>query len=119
MASRATRLALCALTLAACAALAGCTRYDLGRLAGDNSAGRNNNTAGSTLARQFIIDELKPIADGLNSAATGDAAYTQTLPGGTNVVAVIPGSQLPGKYVIVGAHYDHLGSSCTYKSSGD
>jgi acetylornithine deacetylase/succinyl-diaminopimelate desuccinylase-like protein len=119
MASRTTRLALFALTLAAGAALTGCTQYDLARLAGDDTAGRNNNTAGSTLARQFIIDQLKPISNGLNSGATGDAAYTQTLPGGTNVVAVIPGSALPNKYVIVGAHYDHLGSSCTYKSSGD
>jgi hypothetical protein len=107
------------LAVAVLLVLSGCTRADLARLAGDDTAGRNNNTAGSTLARQFIIDQLKPIASGLNSAATGDAAYTQTLPGGTNVVAVIPGSQLPNKYVIVGAHYDHLGSSCTYKSSGD
>jgi hypothetical protein len=119
MAPRARRLVLCLLALTACAVISGCTRYDLARLAGDDTAGRNNNTAGSTLARQFIIDQLKPIANGLNTAATGDAAYTQTLPGGTNVVAVIPGSQLPAKYVIVGAHYDHLGSSCTYKSSGD
>jgi hypothetical protein len=119
MAPPARRLVLCLLALTACAVVSGCTRYDLARLAGDDTAGRNNNTAGSTLARQFIIDQLKPIANGLNTAATGDAAYTQTLPGGTNVVAVIPGSELPGKYVIVGAHYDHLGSSCTYKSSGD
>jgi peptidase M28-like protein len=105
--------------LVACALLAGCTQYDLARLAGDDTAGRNNNTAGSTLARQFLIEQLKPISTGLNTAATGDAAYTQTLTGGTNVVSVIRGSQLPNKYVVVGAHYDHLGSNCTYKSSGD
>lgn len=114
-----SRLILCVLAVAACAVLSSCTRYDLAKLAGDDTAGRNNNTPGSTLARQFIIDQLKPIANGLNSAASGDAAYTQTLPGGTNVVAVIPGSALPNKYVVVGAHYDHLGSSCQYKSSGD
>jgi hypothetical protein len=105
--------------LVACALLAGCTQYDLARLAGDDTAGRNNNTAGSTLARQFLIEQLKPISTGLNTSASGDAAYTQTLPGGTNVVSVIRGSQLPNKYVVVGAHYDHLGSSCTSKSSGD
>jgi Peptidase family M28 len=102
-----------------CAALTGCTQYDLVRLAGDDTAGRNNNTAGSTLARQFIIDELKPISNGLNTGASGDAAYTQTFTGGTNVVAVIPGTDLAGKYVVVGAHYDHLGSSCTSKEAGD
>jgi Peptidase family M28 len=108
-----------ALAVVACALLSGCVQYDVGRLAGDDTAGRNNNTAGSTLARQFLIEQLKPISTGLNTGATGDAAYTQTLPGGTNVVSVIRGSQLPNKYVVVGAHYDHLGSSCTYKSSGD
>ena len=76
--------------VAICAILGGCTQYDLGRLAGDDTDGRNNNTPGSTLARQFLIDQLKPISTGLNTAATGDAAYTQSLPGGTNVVAVIP-----------------------------
>jgi Peptidase family M28 len=107
------------IALIACVVLSSCTQYDLGRLAGDETAGRNNNTAGSTLARQFLIEQLKPIAQGLNSGASGDDAYLQAMPNGTNVVAVIPGSALPGKYVVVGAHYDHLGSSCQYKSSGD
>jgi len=113
------RLSPFVLALAACAVFSGCTQYDLARLAGDDTAGRNNNTAGSTIARQFLIDQLKPISTGLNTAATGDAAYTQTLPGGTNVVSVIRGTDLPSKYVVVGAHYDHLGSSCQYKSTDD
>ena len=114
---RKTCIALLALT--ACLVLSSCTRYDLGRLAGDDTAGRNNNTAGSTLARQFLIEQLKPIAQGLNGAASGDAAYLQAMPNGTNVAAVIRGSALPNEYVVVGAHYDHLGSGCEYKSSGD
>ena len=105
--------------VALCAALSGCAQYDIGRLAGDDTNGRDNGTPGSALARQFLIDQLKPISTGLNTGATGDAAYTQTLPGGTNVVAVIPGSELPNKYVVVGAHYDHLGNSCQSKSAGD
>jgi hypothetical protein len=105
--------------VAICAILGGCTQYDLGRLAGDDTNGRNNNTPGSTLARQFLIDQLKPISTGLNTAATGDAAYTQSLPGGTNVVAVIRGTDLANQYVVVGAHYDHLGNSCQFKSAGD
>jgi Zn-dependent M28 family amino/carboxypeptidase len=113
------RLALCIGAGLACAALAGCAQYDVGNLAGDSTAGRNNGTAGSALARQFIIDQLKPISTGLNTGASGDAAYTQSLPGGTNMVSVIRGSQLPDQYVVVGAHYDHLGSSCEYKSAND
>lgn len=118
MAPRGSRLGLLIVAVAVCV-LSGCTRYDLARLAGDDTAGRNNATPGSALARQFLIDQLKPISTGLNAAASGDAAYTQTLPGGTNVVSVIRGSALPNEYVVVGGHYDHLGSSCQYKSSGD
>jgi hypothetical protein len=119
MATRAPRSSPCIVAVAVCAVLCGCTQYDVSRLAGDGTAGRDNGTPGSALAQQFLIGELKRISTGLNAAATGDAAYTQTLPGGTNIVAVIPGSQLPNKYVMVGAHYDHLGSSCQYKSTGD
>jgi hypothetical protein len=117
--ARGSRLRLCIAGAVLCALVAGCSQYDVVRLAGDETAGRDNGTPGSALARQFLIDELKPISAGLNTAAGGDAAYTQPLPGGTNVVSVIRGTELPNEYVVVGAHYDHLGSSCDYKSSGD
>ncbi|MEA2303515.1 MAG: hypothetical protein QOH43_795 [Solirubrobacteraceae bacterium] len=98
------------------AGLTGCVPYDVVRLAGDETHGRNNGTAGSALARAYLVEQLKPIAQGLNTAASGDAAYMQALPGGTNVVAVIPGSDLADQYVVVGAHYDHLGDSCAAAS---
>lgn len=119
MATRGPRSSLCVVAVAVCAVLCGCTQYDVARLAGDQTAGRDNGTPGSALARQFLIGELKRVSTGLNTAATGDAAYTQTLPGGTNLVSVIPGTDLADQYVVVGAHYDHLGSSCQYKSTGD
>lgn len=96
-----------------------CAKLIVARLADDEMAGRDNDTRGSALARRFLIDQLRPISKGLNSSATGDAAYTQTLPAGTNILSVIPGSDLADQYVIVGAHYDHLGSSCEYKTPGD
>ena len=52
---------LCTLAVAVCVVLTGCAQYDIARLAGDDTAGRNNGTAGSTLARQFLIDQLKQI----------------------------------------------------------
>jgi hypothetical protein len=119
MAIRGNRWSLCIFLAVGCAFVSGCAQYDLVRLAGDETAGRDNGTPGSTLAREFLIDELRPISQGLNGAATGDAAYTQTLPGGTNVVAVIQGTDLADQYVVVGAHYDHLGSGCEYKTTGD
>src|SRR5919112_1801885 len=101
-------LRLSVLALVASVMLSSCTQYDIGRLAGDDTAGRNNGTPGSALARQFLIEQLKPISQGLNSAETGDAAYTQTLAGGTNVVSGIRGTDLAEEYVVVGAYYaDH------------
>jgi hypothetical protein len=102
------------LTLGALVALApGCAVIDVARLSQDGLRGRDNGTPGSALARAYLIDELKPIARGLNGSATGDAAYLQAISGGTNVVAVIPGTDLADQYVVVGAHYDHVGDACT------
>jgi hypothetical protein len=91
--------------------LSGCAILDVARLSDDSMQGRNNGTPGSAMARGYLIEQLKPIARGLNTAAGGDAAYTQATGGGTNVVAVIPGTDLADQYVVVGAHYDHLGGS--------
>ena len=99
--------------------LSGCTFVDMFNLAGDATNGRNNGTPGSALARQYLIDELKPIARGANPAGTGDAAYTQDFTDGTNVVAVIPGTDLADEYVLVGAHYDHLGNNCRTADPND
>ena len=101
----------CVIVCLAAISLPGCTILDVARLSDDQTQGRDNGTPGSALARSYLIEQLKPIATGLNTAATGDAAYTQSTGGGTNVVAVIPGTDLADQYVVVGAHYDHLGGS--------
>lgn len=82
-------------------------------IADDIYLGRNNDTPEFTAVQQVLIDELKLFADGLNTAETGDDAYRQsfsTTATGTNLVAVIPGAD-PNEYVMLGAHYDHLGFS--------
>ena len=82
-------------------------------IADDIYLGRNNNTAESTAIQAVLIDALSQLADGLNSAETGDDAYRQpfsTIATGTNLLGVIPGTD-PNEYVMVGAHYDHLGFS--------
>ena len=88
-------------------------RADVEALASDDMAGRDNGTAGSILAQAYLIDALKAMgAVGANSAASGDDAYRQPFTDGTNIVALLPGTDLSGEYVMVGAHYDHLGSAC-------
>lgn len=80
-------------------------------LAGDRLEGRDNNTQGSFDTQAYLIKKLRRLGPGLMPGA-GDDAYKQpfTLSGqtGTNLLAVIPGRDLPNEYVVVGAHYDHL-----------
>ncbi len=86
---------------------------DVAELADDVMLGRDNGTSGSLMAQAMIIRELKELgAAGFNSAMTGDNAYLQGFASGTNVLGIITGSELPNEYVFVGAHYDHLGTSC-------
>jgi hypothetical protein len=92
--------------------LPGLDPNDIIQLASDAFEGRDNNTAGSVAAQEFLIDELEPIASGLDSSQTGRDAFKQVFSIGTNILALIPGGELAVEYVMVGAHYDHLGSAC-------
>jgi hypothetical protein len=81
---------------------------DVVQLADDALDGRDNDTAGSRTAQQYIIDEIRDFARGLDETRSGDEAYMQAFTLGTNILAVIPGGDLADEYVIVGAHYDHF-----------
>jgi hypothetical protein len=107
--------------LAGLMVLAGCSPLvvDVRVLASDALGGRNNDTEGSVRARRYLIDRLDDFAVGVDASATGDAAFTQAFAGGTNVVALIPGDELPDEYVIIGAHYDHLGTGCDTADPAD
>jgi Peptidase family M28 len=113
---RATVLAAAsALALAACSPL----ESDVQILASDALGGRDNATEGSVLAQQHIIDRLDDFAVGLDPAQRGDGAFLQAFDGGTNILALIPGHDLADEYLIVGAHYDHLGTSCRTADPAD
>ncbi len=90
---------------------------DVVQLADDALDGRDNDTAGSQAAQQYIIDEIRDFARGLDETRTGEDAYKQTFPLGTNVLAVIPGGDMADEYVIVGGHYDHF-AGCTGVCNG-
>lgn len=84
------------------------------KLAGDKLAGRDNATPGSLAAQTYLIRRLRRLGAGLNGGGTGDAAYRQPFTyrgqSGANLLAVIPGTELPAEYVMIGAHYDHMDS---------
>lgn len=82
-------------------------------LASDELEGRGTPSAGLDKAADYIASEFKK--DGVKPG-NGDS-YFQVAPWGKegktakNVIGIIPGSdaQLSREYVIVSAHYDHLG----------
>jgi len=92
---------------------------DLHAIAGDATQGRDNDTPGSTLTQQYLIGQLKRFAVGLDGSKTGDDAFKQPIPLGTNILALIPGTDLADQFVVVGAHYDHLGSGCRSSDPND
>jgi Peptidase family M28 len=99
----------------------GCTTQMIDEtvIASDAMQGRDNLTPGSVSTQNYLIYRLKSMAVGLDGAKAGDDAFKQSWAGGTNILAKIPGTDLANEYVIVGAHYDHLGSSCRTASSAD
>ena len=80
-------------------------------LAADEMEGRNDGSDGPTLAQDFLADQLGQFTD----SSDGDSleGYGHTFAQGTNLIGVIPGGDRADEYVVLGAHYDHLGTgSC-------
>lgn len=71
-------------------------------LCSDECSGRAPGTPGGLAARRYVISAMRE---------AGLDPYEQTLEvsGGANVLATIPGEV--DRWVLVGAHYDHLGGS--------
>jgi hypothetical protein len=86
----------------------------VGQLASDDLEGRDNDTPASEHAQALLIKRLRRAGRGLNPNGRKLEAFKQhfTFNGqtGTNLLAVVPGRELPDEYVIVGGHYDHLGT---------
>lgn len=97
-----------AMLLGACSA-----PYHTLRLSHDDLGGRNNNTPGSVTAQNYIINYLKGRGAQALDGTQSRAAYRDPIPGGTNILARVPGTDLSDEIVLVGAHYDHLASCDT------
>ena len=85
-------------------------------LASDAYEGRFTGEPGQKKAAQFITDYYKTLGI---SAANSDGNYLQEIPqayfkgnakfSSENVVAYIKGTEKPDEYVVISAHYDHVG----------
>lgn len=91
---------------------------DLAFLADDALLGRNNDTPGSTTAQNYLIDQLVDMGAVGLGGGFGNAKFKQSFNLGTNIIGMLPGTDLANEYVILGAHYDHI-ASCASKQPGD
>jgi C-terminal processing protease CtpA/Prc len=82
-------------------------------LEGREAGSRGGRAASAYLAREFERHGLKPLG--------GDGTYFQPFHGSCrNVIGLLPGSdgELKHQYVVIGAHYDHVGYGNRRNSNG-
>jgi hypothetical protein len=86
---------------------------DLFVLAADSMEGRRIGTPGGARARAYLTERLRQI--GLPPIGTSVAAPFKsagrggTEVAGTNLVTVVRGAREPERYIVLSAHYDHVG----------
>ncbi len=85
---------------------------DLTALSADELQGRKTGTKGSFKAQKYLKSAFKQA--GMNQYST-DYLHPFRLPRtgpdvlGTNVIGWLAGSELPNSYIVITAHYDHIG----------
>jgi len=91
---------------------------DLKTLSADDMQGRQVDTPGGAKARAFVIDRfkesgVKPFGESYEQPFTYTAGRgtTGTAPErhGVNVIGYLEGTRNPKRYIVISAHYDHIG----------
>jgi hypothetical protein len=87
-------------------------------LADDVFEGRGVGTRGGRAAGQYIVQHLRQTQ--LAPAGTEDGYFQPTEQGGRNILAMLPGGDpaLRNEYIVVGAHYDHVGDGRQGRAGG-
>ncbi len=86
---------------------------DLKFLSSDEMKGRNTGTPESEAARNYVLKRfkesgIKPVADNyLQKFSFADRSDSSL--DGVNIVGLIKGKVEPNKYIVITAHYDHVG----------
>lgn len=99
---------------------------DLFNLAADSMEGRRVGTPGGERARSYLLARLKaignpPLQDGDFALPFTTQGRSGTTIAGTNLVAVVKGTRVPDRYIVLSAHYDHVGvrNEQTYPGADD
>lgn len=87
---------------------------DLFALAADSMEGRRVGTPGGARARAYLLGRIRQIGLAPVSASV-ESPFTTSGRGGTkvegvNLVTVIKGTKAPERYIVLTAHYDHVGT---------
>jgi len=89
---------------------------DLQTLSADDMEGRQVGTPGGAKARAFVIERFKALGIAPLGASyeqpftfTAGRGAAQAERQGANVIAKIDGTKSPKQYIVVSAHYDHIG----------
>ena len=98
---------------------------DLRVLSADSMEGRRIGTPGNARARTFIENAVKriglrPVKEKLSVPFTAKSR-TGTDLRGVNIVSLLRGRMHPDRYIVISAHYDHLGvrNGVTYSGADD
>ncbi|TVP50478.1 MAG: M28 family peptidase [Gemmatimonadales bacterium] len=83
-------------------------------LAHDSMEGRETGTPGGERARNYLVDRFDALGfapvDGVRTRSFAFTPRGGTEPlEGVNVLGVVPGTVYPDRYIVLTAHYDHLG----------
>ncbi len=86
----------------------------LKELASDKYEGRKTGEKGNILARGFIIEEFKklevlPIKESYKQSFDFEFKNKEYPHTGVNILGKIMGTKYPDRYIVISAHYDHLG----------
>ena len=87
-------------------------------LAGDTLEGREAGSRGGKAAGAYLVEQLKKI--GVEPAGPNKGFFQEFGADYRNVLAVVPGAdpRLKHEYVLIGAHYDHVGYGMQGNSHG-
>ena len=93
-------------------------RDHAGFLADDTLEGREAGKRGGRTTAQYLERQLK--AAGMTPGGDNGGYLQRFSPNYQNVLAVLPGTdpQLQGEYILLGAHYDHVGYGTWRNSNG-
>lgn len=84
-------------------------------LAADSMEGRLIDTPGSAKARAYLLREfatagLRPLGRSFEQPFTRQNLRDNTTTPGVNLVGVVRGTERPDQYIVLTAHYDHVGT---------